>query len=130
MGIVLTDEERAKFDAYQAEKNGDKVDNVPAVAEPSASQSGTTSDSYAEFQAWKNAQSGNNTANPDLFPGRHYTSPNEPATTVNAPATVAKDVPMIVAYTSYVDQNGVTQQKAHGPMPVAEWAEYERAHGM
>lgn len=50
--------------------------------------------------------------------------------TDDVPAVKGKDVPMIVAYTMYVDQNGVTQRKEHGPMPVSEWADYERDHGM
>lgn len=36
----------------------------------------------------------------------------------------------IVHRSRYVDENGVQQEKVHGPMPVGEWAEYSRERGL
>ncbi len=41
-----------------------------------------------------------------------------------------EEVPMIVHRTYFTDSDGVRQEKVHGPMPVSEWAEYERKHGL
>ncbi len=37
-----------------------------------------------------------------------------------------KEVPMIAYVQRYVDSEGVQREKVHGPMPVSEWAEYEK----
>ncbi len=41
-----------------------------------------------------------------------------------------KEVPMIVHRTPYVDSAGNHHIKEHGPMPVSEWAEYEKENGL
>lgn len=38
------------------------------------------------------------------------------------------DRPMIVYRQTFVDANGVQQTKEHGPMPVEDWAAYEKEH--
>lgn len=50
--------------------------------------------------------------------------------TEGAPAqkwrTPDENEPAIVMYTYYTDENGVRHRKEHGPMPVPDYAEYER----
>ena len=40
------------------------------------------------------------------------------------------DVPMIVHHQPYTNADGVADVKTHGPMPVSEWAAYEKAHNL
>lgn len=41
-----------------------------------------------------------------------------------------EEVPMIMHRERIIDSNGVQHDKEHGPMPVSEWAEYERKHNL
>jgi hypothetical protein len=41
----------------------------------------------------------------------------------------AKEVPMIVHHETYMD-GAVQRTRDHGPMPVSEWADYEKEHGL
>ncbi len=52
-------------------------------------------------------------------------------TDVKAPVKeVKEDVPMIAHRERYVDKDGVQQDRWHGPMPVSEWAAYEKENGL
>lgn len=44
------------------------------------------------------------------------------------PADHVPGTPMIVSRSQYVDSDGVTRVKTHGPMPVADWPAYEKAN--
>lgn len=41
-----------------------------------------------------------------------------------------KEEPMIVYVQRYIKDNGEPGEKIHGPMPVNEWAKYEKENGL
>ena len=44
--------------------------------------------------------------------------------------TEQEDVPMRVMVQRTMGPDGVMHEKVHGPMPDADWPEYERKHGL
>lgn len=49
---------------------------------------------------------------------------------VNDNKPVDDGVPMIVHRTQFVDSAGNVGTKEHGPMPVSEWADYEKKNNL
>lgn len=48
----------------------------------------------------------------------------------SADAEHSENVPMIVHRAFYTDDQGNQKEKIHGPMPVKEWAAYEKENGL
>lgn len=54
----------------------------------------------------------------------------EPTAVPEETETEKEDVPMIVHRQTYIDNEGVFREKLHGPMPVSEWAAYEKKNNL
>lgn len=55
---------------------------------------------------------------------------DETSTTEETTPEYPEGTPMIVHRQQFVDSAGTVGEKVHGPMPVSEWAEYERKNNL
>lgn len=55
---------------------------------------------------------------------------DESETSQIEPKDSEKDVPMIVHRQFFTNPDGTPGEKTHGPMPVSEWAAYEKEHNL